>query len=164
MNPGKTVTFVYKFNVYMDELRWNMATADTTTTPGVTRRSLFEIQTETGLAATGATMETIQSGIALPGLLFQKYQAKWKYRWAFANRPSITGSNLASGITRNSFGNTMRGWLARKDNNIGFVAPYTYLDGDTITEQSARNEANTRSVNINFDAAADGTRFVPDVQ
>lgn len=165
VKPGQTVQFVYKFNVYLDELRWNNTLSDPNNAQvGVQRRAIYELQTETGLAFTGATKEEVRSGIALPGLLFHRLVTKWKYRWAFANRPSITGSNLATGLTRASFASDMHGWLSRKTAGVGVAPSYQHLDGDTIVEQGHRNEESVRNVNINFHSAADGSKFVPDVQ
>lgn len=150
VRPGKTVQFVYKFNVYLDELRWNMALNDTTTTPGVTRRAIYELQTETGVAYTGATQETVRSGIALPGLMYNRFVTKWKYRWAYGNRPSISGSNLASGLTRASFANTMHGLLGRKSDTLGYIASETENATDSIANQDLRMKHLARSAQQNF--------------
>lgn len=158
VKPGHTVQFAYKFNVYLDELKWALASDSSNgAVPGVHRRVMYELQTETGVAYTGALQETVRSGIALPGLLYHRFVTKWKYRWAFGNRPSITGSNLASGLTRASFENGMHGLLARKTLGLGYIAAEAENVDDTSALQQARMRHLAQSAQDNFVIDASGT-------
>lgn len=163
VRPGRTVTFVYKFNVYLDELRWNMSINDNSSAPGVTRRAVFEITTEQGLVPSGATYEVLHGATSVPGLLHAKLAWKWKYRWAFGNRPSITGSLLPSGITRASFGQAGHSVVARRGQGMAFLPSYAETADDTATVQNLRNRRLVQQVNINPLVEADGDAFIPNV-